>query len=221
MGPTSIGMHIGLAVELPALMLEALRLALELYGVDRAANAIWLRKDRDIRNRWSVDKLLALETRRLHAYPLCPHAATAPSKTAWINQLLRSLKREVKPQHEWQGIIPREGDLSSTHGEAHALFRTAIEALQSIEERWDGRGRPGKLRGPSIPLLARIAFLAIALDALASELGRAAAIEVVGRQSGQWFDPSLVSTVEDLYNLGDLNKEGCMRTGSPTIETDG
>jgi diguanylate cyclase (GGDEF)-like protein len=65
-------------------------------------------------------------------------------------------------------------------------------------ERWDGKGYPDGLSGESIPLGARIIFIADAFDAMTSErLYRAAmsydeAVAEVERCSGTQFDPRIV-----------------------------
>jgi diguanylate cyclase (GGDEF)-like protein len=75
-------------------------------------------------------------------------------------------------------------------------------------ERWDGAGYPDGLRGDSIPLGARIIFVADAFDAMTSDrvyrprLSREEALAELERCSGTQFDPAIVEAfAEDLELL--------------------
>jgi len=75
-------------------------------------------------------------------------------------------------------------------------------------ERWDGRGYPGRLAGESIPLGARILFVADAFGAMTSDqswrprLTPAEAVEELRRCSGTQFDPEVVEAFVDELGLG-------------------
>ena len=77
-------------------------------------------------------------------------------------------------------------------------------AVFSLDEHWDGSGYPEKLRGQSIPLLARIACVAQHLDVFASETSPANAIAVLIERSARWFDPELVQIAISLHKSGSL-----------------
>lgn len=68
--------------------------------------------------------------------------------------------------------------------------------IHSLDEHWDGKGRPEHLAGDDIPIYARIALLAQVIDVFHSSAGPAAAIAEVRSRSGTWFDPRLVAAVE-------------------------
>ena len=70
--------------------------------------------------------------------------------------------------------------------------------IYSLDEHWDGSGRPSRLEGERIPLHARIALLAQVVDVFHTHAGKAAAIEEAKRRSGTWFDPQLVGLVTEL-----------------------
>jgi HD-GYP domain-containing protein (c-di-GMP phosphodiesterase class II) len=72
--------------------------------------------------------------------------------------------------------------------------------IASLDEHWDGRGRPEGLVGRAIPLCARIALLAQVVDVFHTLGGRAAALRELRQRSGSWFDPELVRTMEGLAN---------------------
>jgi putative nucleotidyltransferase with HDIG domain len=59
----------------------------------------------------------------------------------------------------------------------------------SLDEHWNGKGRPQGLCGEAIPLSARIALLAQVVDVFHTVGGEAAAGTQVRRRLGYWFDP--------------------------------
>jgi HD-GYP domain-containing protein (c-di-GMP phosphodiesterase class II) len=65
-------------------------------------------------------------------------------------------------------------------------------ALDQTIERWDGKGGPRGLRGESISLAARIAEPATQAIIFHGLGGAEAALEMVGRRAGGWFDPAVV-----------------------------
>ena len=65
------------------------------------------------------------------------------------------------------------------------------DAIQCLDEHWDGSGQPQGLAGKEIPLLSRIALLAQVVDVFHASVGPQGAREEVARRSGRWFDPRL------------------------------
>ncbi len=65
------------------------------------------------------------------------------------------------------------------------------DAIQGLDEQWDGSGQPQGLAGTEIPLYSRIASLAQMVDVFHASVGPLAAREEVARRSGRWFDPRL------------------------------
>ena len=65
------------------------------------------------------------------------------------------------------------------------------DAIQSLDEHWDGSGQPQGLSGKEIPLYARIALLAQVVDVFHASAGPQATREEVARRSGRWFDPRI------------------------------
>jgi putative two-component system response regulator len=72
-----------------------------------------------------------------------------------------------------------------------------LPMIRGHHERWDGAGYPDRLSGESIPLTARVLCIADVFDALASDrpyrpaFARDQAIEIMKRDVGKAFDPSL------------------------------
>lgn len=78
-------------------------------------------------------------------------------------------------------------------------FTEAVsDGIYSLDEHWDGSGRPNHLRGEAIPLASRIALLSQVADVFHSHAGREAAIDEVKRRSGSWLDPALVAAFESV-----------------------
>ncbi len=70
--------------------------------------------------------------------------------------------------------------------------------IHSLDEHWNGRGRPEGLAGRAVPLAARIALLAQVIDVFHDEAGPDAARAEAVRRAGTWFDPDLVARFVEL-----------------------
>ena len=72
--------------------------------------------------------------------------------------------------------------------------------IGSLDEHWNGHGRPEGLAGQVIPLYARIALLSQIVDVFHTLGGRAAAMRELNNRAGSWLDPELVRTMEEVAN---------------------
>lgn len=70
------------------------------------------------------------------------------------------------------------------------------DGILSLDEHWNGDGKPQGLSGPSIPLASRIALLSQVVDVFFSAQNAEAAMCEVRARSGTWFDPELVKALE-------------------------
>jgi len=70
--------------------------------------------------------------------------------------------------------------------------QTVADGIQSLDEHWDGGGKPQGLMGTAIPLGARIALLAQVVDVFHKSGGAQTARDEVTRRTGSWFDPEMV-----------------------------
>lgn len=73
---------------------------------------------------------------------------------------------------------------------------SVAEAVRSLDEHFDGSGRPDGLRGEQIPLASRIALMAQVIDVFHFSDDADAALAEVRARSGSWFDPALVAAFE-------------------------
>lgn len=74
--------------------------------------------------------------------------------------------------------------------------RGVANGILSLDEHFNGKGRPEGLAGSEIPLHSRIALLSQVIDVFHTEGGPHAALEEVRLRSGHWFDPELVRAFE-------------------------
>jgi putative nucleotidyltransferase with HDIG domain len=80
------------------------------------------------------------------------------------------------------------------------LSETAAQGIRSLDEHWNGQGYPEGRKAEQIPLLGRIINISQTLEVFASKYGSQAAISVVCKRSGTWFDPAMVPVVRALGN---------------------
>lgn len=66
----------------------------------------------------------------------------------------------------------------------------------SLDEHYNGKGKPAALAGDEIPVYARIALLSQVIDVFHTADGRSAALAEARGRAGSWFDPMLVDAFE-------------------------
>jgi HD-GYP domain-containing protein (c-di-GMP phosphodiesterase class II) len=71
--------------------------------------------------------------------------------------------------------------------------------IHSLDEHWDGSGKPEHLVGADIPLFSRIALMAQVVDVFQTTDGPEAAIREVAHRSGTWFDPELAAAANAVF----------------------
>jgi HD-GYP domain-containing protein (c-di-GMP phosphodiesterase class II) len=72
------------------------------------------------------------------------------------------------------------------------------DGIFSLDEHFNGNGKPARLAGEAIPLYSRIALLAQVVDVFHTESGREGALKEARMRAGQWFDPRLVQAFEQV-----------------------
>ena len=72
------------------------------------------------------------------------------------------------------------------------------EGIYSLDEHYNGKGKPNGLSGSEIPLFARIALLAQVVDVFHTAHGQEEALNEVRERAGSWFDPELVNCFEEI-----------------------
>lgn len=66
------------------------------------------------------------------------------------------------------------------------------DGIFSLDEHWNGRGKPLGLQDNNIPLFSRIALLAQVVDVFHHVGGPTTALLEIQARTGGWFDPQLV-----------------------------
>ena len=70
--------------------------------------------------------------------------------------------------------------------------------IYSLDEHFNGQGKPERLAGDAIPIYARIALLAQVIDVFHTASGRDSALREAHARAGSWFDPALVSAFDSV-----------------------
>ena len=102
-----------------------------------------------------------------------------------------------------------------------SLLQIACKVAGSHHEKFDGTGYPARLKGPQIPIYARIVSVADVFDALCAprvykpkwDAGKAR--EYILEESGKSFDPDIVQAFERVY--GEILKMQAITSGKTTI----
>lgn len=106
-------------------------------------------------------------------------------------------------EDEWK-IMRLHPDIGAKIVEGIPFLEDTIPLIRHHQERWDGTGYPGKLKGTDIPELARLFAVIDAFDALTSnrpyrqKISKEEALEYLKEMSGIHFDPFMVNNFEAL-----------------------
>ena len=74
--------------------------------------------------------------------------------------------------------------------------------IHSLDEHWNGKGRPAGLHGRFIPLPSRVSLLAQVTEVFHAAGGAQAALEEARKRAGSWFDPEMVAALERAARKG-------------------
>ncbi len=81
-------------------------------------------------------------------------------------------------------------------------FSTIVaEGIYSLDEHWNGGGKPEGLKEERIPLFSRIALLAQVVDIFHTAAGAESALKEARERNGRWFDPTLVHALEEVASM--------------------
>ncbi len=94
------------------------------------------------------------------------------------------------------GLIETRCQRGATIAASLRLPQAVCDGIHSLDEHWNGGGRPDHLVGDAIPLPARIALLAQVVDVFHRSTGREAALAEGRKRAGSWFDPDAVAAFE-------------------------
>jgi putative nucleotidyltransferase with HDIG domain len=199
-----LGMRIATELGLPADQLSSLYYALLLKDLGCSCNANLLCEmvggdDRAIKRKvkledWRYPSISGLQLLWQYAGPGEP----------LLNKSVRVISLSLRRRSFRNELVRLRCECAAKIAGKIGLNAATVEAIASLDEHWNGRGYPNRLRGESIPLLARIINIAQCLDLFASESCAAVAVKRVHRRRRTWFDPHLVRIVRSLALQGKL-----------------
>jgi len=199
-----LGMRIAAELKLPDDQLSSLYCALLLKDLGCSCNANLLCEmvggdDRAIKRKvkledWRYPTLSKFQLLWEHAGPGDP----------LLDKSRRVMRLALRRRGFRNELVRLRCECASRIARKIGLSAATVEAIANLDEHWNGRGYPNRLRGEAVPLLARIVNIAQCLDLLASDNGTAAAVHLAGQRSGSWFDPQLVRIARSLAFEGRL-----------------
>jgi len=191
-----VGLHIGKQIGLSSAEIAELYYTILLKDLGCSSNAariaeLYLMDDRRFKHDYmSMDNTLGASL----AFVASHAGASAPPR-----QRLASFLQVVT------GGARLASELVSTRcqrgAEIARLLRfpeSVANGIYCLDEHFDGRGRPHKVRGDAIPLYSRIALLSQIVDVFHTSGGREAALAEVTRRTGRWFDPELAGVLHSV-----------------------
>ena len=101
------------------------------------------------------------------------------------------------------------------------FLQPAAQIVAAHHERWDGLGYPQGLKGPQIPLGARLlavadSYLSVTGAEASAPLSASAALHCLQQAAGSRFDPAVVARLDHLLReRGDLAREERAVAGAP------
>lgn len=185
-----IGMHIGQQLALPAPQLWELYYTLLLKDLGCSSNAsriceLYLTDDLNFKREFKwVDGSLPQVLRFVLRH-------TGPG--AGLLQRLKGLGRILTNGDEIAQELIKTRCTRGADIARQLHFPEGVAAgIHSLDEHWDGHGRPEALVGNAIPLYARIALLTQVVDVINVSSGPDAAKAEIMQRRNSWFDPDLV-----------------------------
>ena len=189
-----IGMHIGRAAGLSEQQLWELYYALLLKDLGCSSNAariceLYLTDDLDFKRGF---KTVGDSLPQVLGFVL-KHTGLK----AGLAERFRSVMTILRDGPEIaQGLIATRCQRGADIARLLRFPEGVADGIYSLDEHFNGKGKPAQLAGEAIPLIARIALLAQVIDVFHTAGGRAAAMREAAARSGTWFDPRLVAAFD-------------------------
>lgn len=120
------------------------------------------------------------------------HTALGAGLLERLKVMLTSLKNKEAAEQELVATRCQRGAAIARRlrfGEGVAI------GIHSLDEHFNGKGRPDRLEGDEIPIFSRIALIAQVVDVFHTMGGPSAARREVAARRGTWFDPVLVDAL--------------------------
>jgi HD-GYP domain-containing protein (c-di-GMP phosphodiesterase class II) len=198
-----IGMRLGRARRLPESALAELYYTLLLKDLGCSSNAariceLYITDDlsfkRDVKQ---LDDANFLETVQF----ALEHTALGSGLWRRFKVMLSSLRTKEAVAQE---LIVTRCQRGAAIARRLRFHERVAQGIHSLDEHWNGQGRPERLAGEDIPLYSRIALFAQVVEVFHSEGGPEAALEEARHRRGTWFDPQLVDALLELGSSDEL-----------------
>jgi HD-GYP domain-containing protein (c-di-GMP phosphodiesterase class II)/DNA-binding CsgD family transcriptional regulator len=95
-----------------------------------------------------------------------------------------------------EGLVRADCEVMAWAAARLGLASPVAQGLGDAYERWDGKGGPRGVRGNAIHVTARLVQVAHEVELHYRIGGAGAALRMIRRRSGSWFDPSIVAVFE-------------------------
>lgn len=185
-----IGMHIGEKLGMPAEQLWELYYTLLLKDLGCSSNAsriceLYLTDDLSFKRdfKW-VDGSLPQVLRFVLRH-------TGPS--AGLSRRLKTLGNILTNGDDIaQELIQTRCTRGADIARQLRFSENVAQGIHSLDEHWNGEGRPEGLVGANIPLYSRIALFAQVVDVVHHADGQTSALAEIQKRNGTWFDPDVV-----------------------------
>jgi len=120
------------------------------------------------------------------------HAGLGASLIDKFKVLLNSMRTREEAAQE---LVTTRCQRGASIARRLRFHERVAQGIHSLDEQWNGKGRPEHLLGDAIPIYSRIALLAQVVDVFHTSGGAEAALEEVQARRGSWFDPQLVDAL--------------------------
>jgi len=120
------------------------------------------------------------------------HAGLGASLIDKFKVLLNSMRTREEAAQE---LVTTRCQRGASIARRLRFHERVAQGIHSLDEQWNGKGRPEHLLGDAIPIYSRIALLAQVVDVFHTSGGPEAALEEVQARRGSWFDPQLVDAL--------------------------
>ncbi|MDP1863437.1 MAG: HD domain-containing phosphohydrolase [Thiobacillus sp.] len=186
-----VGMHVGQQMGMDSEALSHLYYTLLLKDAGCSSNAARLFElygtdDREVKRDFKLVDTDSLV--RLSRFVLS-HTGVGKSLHERVNRILNLVQNGEQFATELISTRCERG----AHISIQLGFDEEVAAgIRCLDEHWNGKGKPARLRGDVIPLGSRIALLAQVVEVFHSAEGKEQVVEEIRKRSDSWFDPAVV-----------------------------
>lgn len=109
----------------------------------------------------------------------------------WLDRIRRVISLAIQGESAARDLMRTRCERGADIARELGFPEETCRAILDLDEHWDGRGHPLGLKGEQISLLGRVLGFAQTVEVFFTAQGRDAAIGIVRKRRGSWFDPAL------------------------------